>query len=300
MSKTGEWKGNTGGGTLGQRGLIFFFRWWNLRPGYAIMAMVVPFYMLFSRRNYLSIYLYFRRQFHFSRWKSFWKTCRNHFLFGQIILDRFAVFAGKKNSFEIETVNREYYEKLVDGEKGFVIVGSHIGNFELAGYMMNAEKKRINMLVYGGETQIVRQNRMEILTGNNISLIPVSTDMSHLFIANSALANGEIVSMTADRIFGSSKSVECDFINSKADFPVGAFALALSAGVEIAAIFCIKISVKKYRIYVVPIRRSDASGFAAMTKHEQISMLAKSYVYELEQIVRQYPEQWFNYYKFWK
>jgi predicted LPLAT superfamily acyltransferase len=296
-----KWKGNTGGGTLGQRGLIFFFRWWNLRLGYAVMAMVVPFYMLFARKGYLSIYHYFRRQFGLSKWKSFWKTCRNHYLFGQMILDRFAVFAGKKDTFEIEIIGCEHYERLSAGKKGFVIAGSHTGNFEIAGYMLNATNKRINALVFGGETQTVRQNRIKILNGNNINLVPVSPDMSHLFIANAALANGEIVSTPADRIFGSSKSVECDFLNGKADFPVGAFALAVSTDVEMLAVFCMKESTKKYKIFARLLSSKNLlDGQTPATKKEKIKNLVFAYVAELENIVKQYPAQWFNYYEFWK
>ncbi|MDR2805243.1 MAG: lipid A biosynthesis (KDO)2-(lauroyl)-lipid IVA acyltransferase [Dysgonamonadaceae bacterium] len=302
MAENLKWKGNTGGGTLGQRGLIFFFRWWNLRLGYAIMAVVVLFYMLCAWKSYLAIYHYFREQLGFSVWKSFCKTYRNHFLFGQVILDRFAVFAGRKNDFEIEIVGYEYYERLADGEKGFVVVGSHTGNFEIAGYLLNGEKKRINALVFGGETQIVQQNRTKILNGNNINLVPVSPDMSHLFIANAALANGEIVSMPADRVFGSSKSIECEFIRGKADFPVGAFALAVNAEVEVLAVFCMKESAKKYKIYAQPLScyRDGIDPQSLENKKEKIENLVFSYVEELEKMVKQYPEHWFNYYKFWK
>jgi predicted LPLAT superfamily acyltransferase len=122
--------------------------------------------------------------------------------------------------------------------------------------------------------------------------------MSHLFAANAALQNGEIVSMPADRVFGSTKSVECDFLNGKADFPVGAFALATSFEVEVLAIFCVKISAKKYKIICKNVLNTPPS--TPTTKHEQIANLAKKYVAELEKIVRQYPEQWFNFYEFWK
>ena len=298
MTESPKWKGNTGGGKLGQRLLIFFFRCWNLHLGYAVLAFVVPFYMLFARKGYLIIYHYFRKHFGFSKFKSFVKTYQNHFRFGQVILDRFAVFSGKKNAFNVEIVGNEHFQRLIDGEKGFVIVGSHIGNFEIAGYLLNQNKKRINAMIFGGETQTVQRNRSKIMFNNNVNLIPVSADMSHLFAANLALQNGEIVSMPADRIFGSTKSVECDFLRGRADFPLGAFALATSFDVEVLAIFCMKISAKKYRIFVKPCRSIECN--ASVPKREQIANLVASYVAEFEEIVKQYPTQWFNYYEFWK
>ncbi|MCL2597922.1 MAG: lipid A biosynthesis (KDO)2-(lauroyl)-lipid IVA acyltransferase [Paludibacter sp.] len=290
------WAGNTGGGTVGQRLLIIFFRWFNLRLGYAVMAVVVPFYMLFARKGYLAIYHYFRRHFDYLKWKSFLKTYQNHFFFGKIILDRFAVFAGKKQLFNIEIIGNEYFTELLNKDKGFVIIGSHVGNFEIAGYFLSQNKKTINAMIYGGETQTVQQNRSKLLSNNNINLISVKSDMSHLFAANTALQKGEIVSMPADRLFGSTKAVECDFLQGRADFPIGAFALAAGFDVEVRAIFCIKISSKKYKIYVIPI--GSSGSFA--TKKEKINEMVFSYVKELENIVKQYPEQWFNFYEFWK
>ena len=295
MEENRKWKGNTGGGTLGQRGLVFFFRWWDLRLGYAVMALIIPLYMLFARKRYLAIYHYFHTQFGYSKWKSFAKTYQNHFLFGQMILDRFAVYAGRKDSFDVEIIGNEHYERLVNGKKGFIIAGSHVGNFEISGYLLNSTQKKINALIYGGETAEVQKNRSKVLKNNNVNLIPVSDDMSHIFAINSALQNGEIASMPCDRIYGSAKAAECDFIHGKADFPLGAFLLAVSLDVEVLAIFVIKISTKKYTIFARPI-----SAEVAINRKRQAENLVNSYVRELEIIVKQFPEQWFNFYEFWK
>jgi predicted LPLAT superfamily acyltransferase len=293
-----KWKGDTGGGALCQRALIVFFRWFPLRLGYVLMAAVIPFYMLFGRVGYLSIYHYFRKQFGLSAWKSFLKTYRNHFLFGQVILDRFAVFAGKKDAFQVEIVGGEHFVRLMEGEKGFIVAGSHVGNFEITGYLLRSTKKPFNALIYAGETQTVQQNRSKWLSSNNVTLIPVLEDMSHLFSIHAALQRSEIISMPCDRNLGSEKSVECDFLRGKADFPIGAFALATSFDIEVLVIFCIKISARRYKIYVQPCR--GFSGESGISKREKIENLVVSYASELEKIVKQYPEQWFNYYEFWK
>jgi len=294
-TKSKDWAGKTGGSTLGQKALIFLFRFYNVHVGYIILALVVPFYMLFARKGYLAIYRYFRRHFNYSVWKSFLKVYQNHFLFGQVILDRFAVFAGRKNMFDVDIIGNEHYERLSNGEKGFIIAGSHVGNFEIGGYLLNSTSKKINALIYSGETKTVQDNRQKILSNNNINLIPVLDDMSHFFAVNTALQNGEIVSMPCDRKHGSTKSIECDFLQGKAGFPIGAFALAASFEVEILALFVIKMSAKRYTIFVKPIVEHSASN----NRKFKIEGLAKSYVAELENIVKQYPKQWFNFYPFW-
>jgi predicted LPLAT superfamily acyltransferase len=298
MTEKRKWRGYTGGGFWGQWGLIMLFKLSDVRIGYYLLALVVPFYMLFSRKSYRAIFHYFQKQWGYSVWKSFTGAYRNHFVFGQVILDRFAFFAGKKNPFEVEIIGNEHFIRLVNGEKGFIVAGSHIGNFEIAGYLLRSEKKKMNVLVYPDETKIIQKNRSRVLEKNNIHLIPVQNDMSHLFAVNTALQNGEIVSLPCDRNFGSAKSVECNFLNGKADFPIGAFAMATHFDVETLTIFVIKKASKKYIVYVKPIEIKEQQY--PLTKREKIEQCVYSFVGEMENKIRQYPEQWFNYYEFWK
>jgi predicted LPLAT superfamily acyltransferase len=298
QSRSKKWQGYTGGSFWGQWGLIILFKLSDVRLGYYLMALVIPFYMLFSRKSYRAIFHYFQKQYGYSKWRSFVKTYRNHFVFGQIILDRFAVFAKGKHRFEVEIIGNEHFVRLVNSEKGFIVAGSHIGNFEIAGYFLHSDKKKMNVLIYPGETRVVQKNRTEILGNNNIHLIPVLNDMSHLFAVNAALQKGEIVGMPCDRNFGSAKSVECDFLNGKADFPIGAFALAVHFNVEVLSTFVIKTTSKKYKVYVKPIEITEKN--LLLTNREKINRYVHTFAKEMENVVRQYPEQWFNYYEFWK
>jgi predicted LPLAT superfamily acyltransferase len=295
-TKTKDWTGRTGGSTFGQKALLFLFHFHSVTVGYAVLALVVPFYMLFARKGYLAIYRYFRHQHGYSGFRAFFKTFKNHFIFGQCMLDRFAIYAGRHNFFKIEITGNEHFNRLLDSDKGFVVAGSHVGNFELSGYLLRQDKKRIYAMIYGDEAREVMNKRMAILDRNNISIVPVTDDLSHIFVLNGALQKGEIVSMPCDRNFGSAKTVNCDFLNGRADFPQGAFALATTLDVPIVTIFVMKETVSKYHIYVNPL---SADGFETLAKREKIARLTQSYASELENIVKKYPEQWFNFYNFW-
>ena len=90
-------------------------------------------------------------------------------------------------------------------------LGSHIGNDELAGYELRPPKK-MSALVFGGEGEALTENRERILGGNNVRLVNISGDMSHLVILNNALADGEIVNIHGDRVFGSNRTVCCEIL----------------------------------------------------------------------------------------
>lgn len=288
------WQGRTDGRPWMLRSLIALFRWTDIRILYGVMAVVVVFYMLFNRRGYRANRDFFRRRLGYGRWRTLRSVYASHYRFGQIILDRFAIYAGQQ--FHIEIEHNEYYRERVSRPEGFLMVSSHVGNYELAGYSLHPEEKRFYALVYAGEKETVMQNRAKCFAGNNIEMVPVLGDMSHLFTANRALMEGNIVGMPGDRLFGSQKSVRCDFLGAPAQFPLGPFALAVQRDVAMLSIFVMKESAKRYRIFVERIDTGDAS----LPKRQRMEHAARLFSAQLEAIVRRYPTQWFNYYDFWE
>lgn len=287
-----KWSGKTGGNKWMQKSLILLFKIINIRILYFIMALVIPFYMVFNRKGYMSIYMYFRHRYSYSPFKSFVNVYLNHFTFGQVILDRFAFYSGKR--FNINIIGNEKYEELINGENGFLMLSSHVGNYELAGYHLKAKNKSIYALIYGGETETVMKNRNKMFEGHNINMIPVTSDMSHLFEINNALREGNIVSMPGDRIFGSTKYLDLMFLGENAKFPLGPFVIATQREVPILSVFVMKESTNNYTIYV---KRIDSP---ATNRKEKIDFMAKQFVSNLEEVILKYPKQWFNYYNFWE
>lgn len=289
-----QWRGNTGGTAWMHSVLIHIFRHIDIRCVYVFMALfVIPFYMVFAHKGYLAIYHYFRRRQGYGVWKSLRYTYLNHYRFGQIILDRFAVYAGQHFHFDID--GNEDFLKLSEGESGFVILSSHVGNYELAGYTFRSTGKNYNAVVFSGESADVMENRNRVLTKNNIHMIPVSEDMSHVFAINNALASGEIVSIPGDRIFGSPRVLDCSLLGGSVSLPLGPYAIATQRGVPVIAIFVMKESAYRYQVYV----RRLKLGEKELHRHEKAQALANQFAENLEWIMSKYPEQWFNYFEYW-
>lgn len=288
-----EWSGKTDGQPWMQRSLIAMFRVLPLWLLYGVMALVVPFYMVFNKKGYQAIYRFFHGRMGYGPLKSFCNVYLNHYRFGQVVLDRFGAYAGKKYQFECADLG--LMERLENLPEGFLMLSSHVGCYEMAGYSLSPKIKKMSALVFGGETATVMENRKRVLGKNNIRMIPVKEDLSHLFALNAALDAGEIVSMPADRVFGSQKSVECQFFGAKAHFPLGAFAMAVQKEVSVLAVFVMKEGMRKYKGYIREIGCDGQGG-----RREQMARLAQCFATELEDIVRHYPTQWFNYFDFWK
>ena len=295
-----KWQGRTGGGNLGQRLLITLLRVVPIRLIYCVSAATVPFYIIFAYSRYRAIYRYFREQWRLSPCGAFCRAYRNHVIFSQIVVDRFAVFAGKKDIFDTEIEGYDIFDELNRHSKGFVMVSSHIGNYEITGYVLKPDKKRINSLVFASETALVAQNRLAIMGDNNINIVPVADDMSHIFTVSHALQDGQIVSAVADRINGSDKHIKCRLLQGEALFPAGIFTLAATFEVEVVAVFTLKVSPTKYRTLIRRLEIDSPADGTALSKSRRASLLVEAYAMEMEKVLAQYPEQWFNFYDFWQ
>lgn len=289
---TKQWSGRTDGLPWMIRSLVFMMRVVDRRVIYCIMALIVPFYMLFGHKGYIANYHFYRLRLGYGPVKSFLNVYRTHYTFGKVIVDRYAAYAGKK--FNYNLVGNENYLALSHGESGFIQVSSHIGNFEMAGYGLTSTEKRMHGLYFGGESQVMVDFRRKILARHNIEMIAVDGTMSHLFEMNAVLDRGEIITMTGDRVFGSGKSVQVDFMGKSAQFPLGPFALAVQKNVPVLAIFVMKESTSDYTVYINPVEADDS-----LKPRERMAAMARSFAALLEDMVRKYPDQWFNFYDFW-
>lgn len=286
------WTGTTYGTGWLHRSLVWTLRWMDVRLPYLFAALfVVPVCVLRNASGGIA-YRYFRQRHGYGRLKAAWKTYVNHCIFGTVVVDRFAMYAGKR--FKVDVEGYEHFQRLANGEEGFVQLSAHVGNYELAGYTLVSDRKPFNVLVFAGEKQSVMQGRNQMFAHTRISMIAVSDDMSHLFEMNRALANGEILSMPADRFVGSTKAITLPFLGQDAQFPQGPFAVATARGVEVLAVNVMKAGIKRYRIHVTPLPYDKSAP-----RSEQTTQLAQAYVAELEHILRRYPTQWYNYYEFW-
>lgn len=268
-----------------QRCLIGLFKLLPLWLLYGLMCLVIPFYVLIDSKGRRASRAFYRRLGH-SRAGSLRMAWLNMFNMGKVVLDRFAAYAGK--SFEIVGEGLEIYDRMSRGENGAILLSAHTGNYEMVGYLLPS-RKPMSVLVYGGETSTVMENRSRLFSKTSIRMVKVEEDMSHLFKLNAALASGEFVSLPADRVYGSSKTVRSRFLGEEASFPAGPFKLAKSRDVPVYAVHVMKEGLRRYRVYM---DRLPADGGA--------QEMADAYCASLERTVRKYPLQWYNFFDFWK
>lgn len=288
------WRGKTGGGAFGQMWLFFILSFVPVCLLYPFLYVSIPFYILFRRKDYRTMKRYFMLRHHYSEKAARKAVWRNFFIFGEVVIDKFAFMVDNIQQFSIDIDHDNEFWKILQKPQGVFVLSAHVGNFELAGHCLQQNKKRLNYVAYGGESVTFQHQRERSSLKTKVNLISVTPDISHLFAIKQAADNGEMLAIPCDRLLGSTRKITVDFLGAPADFPFGTFRIACQLQVQVCAIFVMKIKGTHYHAYVRPLTiHNDLPAL------EQAKDLANQYVAELEKIVRQYPEQWFNFFPFW-
>ena len=298
MAEERQWRGTTGGGNFGQKSLFVMLKRIRVTLLYPVLYVIIPFCLLFGRKTTRVIKYYYREIWKQGRLKTFWYSFLNELTFGKVVLDKFAVLAGKTEQFDIKFNEEDLqnFQTLLDQQKGFILAGSHIGNFELLGQTLSQDKKPISCIIYGGETSNYQTHREQSFGKQNVKLIPISNDMSHLFTIKDALDKGEIVAILCDRHFGGRKIKKCEFLGKEAYFPTGIFIMAAQMGIPVISTFIMKGRGTHYTGYLKQLHINEEEESISKKTDE----LLKAYVSSIETILHQYPHQWFNFFPFWE
>ena len=292
----GQWKGKSKGNKLGYRIFIFVCSKFGVRPAYLLLRLVAFYFFLFSWSSSRHIYRYSRYRLGYKRLKAWWMIYHNYYVFGQTLLDKFIVMAGIDNPLTFHFDGEENLRRIVQKGKGGILLSAHVGNWEVAGHLLKRLNTRINVVMFDGEHQKIKQYLEQVTGGRNFKVIVIKDDLSHVYAIGDALAKNELICLHADRFLEGNKTVSLKFLGSEALFPLGPFVLANGFHVPVSIVFAFKESLTHYHFYGSEVleRLPDEN------KNRFTQRLISTFVNMLEEKITMYPTQWFNYYNFWK
>jgi predicted LPLAT superfamily acyltransferase len=291
-----QWQGKSKGTPLGYRIFVFIIRVLGVNIAYLVLRFVSFYYFIFSWNTTGHIYRYFRERHHYGVLKSIVKIYSNYYVFGQTLLDKVIVMAGIENKFTYDFDGEENLRDIVRGGKGGILLSGHVGNWEAAGHLLKRLNTRINVVMFDGEHQQIKEYLEHVTGGHKLNIIPIKQDMTHVYAMGEALQKNELICLHADRFMEGNKTKLVRLLGEEAQFPIGPFLLAASFRVPVSIVFAFKETKSHYHFFGSNIltRKDDES------KDGFISRLTSTFVTDLEQKIKLYPEQWFNYYNFWQ
>lgn len=285
-----EWNGKSRGNALGYWFFIFFMKHLGLGFTYGFLHFVVLYFFLFSWESSKWIYRYYRQHLGLGVLKSIAGIYRTYYVFGQVIIDKVAMMSELRERFQLKHDGKEFIRDMVQNQTGGILISGHTGNWEIAGQLMRGYGGTVNVVMYDEEHQQIKAQLEKHGGERKFNIIPIKDDISHVFLISKALLNKELVCIHGDRFREGMRTLKHGFLGAEAQFPYGPFAIAAKFDVPKAFVYGFKTGTYGYQFYCTkPIEGKMAP-----------ELLLEKYVDELANKVRKYPNQWFNFYDFWK
>lgn len=224
---------------------------------------------------------------------------RNHYVFASTILDRIFLYTGRMDCFDIEIHQPELILEYVSKNQGCLLVGAHLGSFEVLRAMAARnfpELSGLKILMNYQINQELADFLMAMAPEMGEMLIHTARPDTMLRVKE-ALDQGCLVGLLGDRIFGEEKVTSVPFLGDPVDFPLTASQLALTLKVPLFSFYGIYRGDAKYDIYfeqlcgIEEIPRSERKEWA--------DKVTRKYVKGLEKRALDAPYNWFNFYEYW-
>ncbi|WP_026916265.1 lipid A biosynthesis acyltransferase [Christiangramia portivictoriae] len=285
------WKGKSRGTLLGFRIYVKIIKSFGLLAAYFVLLFVAAYFIIFSFSSTRSTYYLFRKRLGYSPLSSAFQVYRSYFTFGRIQLDRVAITNGFKNKFSFEFDGVEHIESLLKQKKGGILLTAHIGNFNLAKHFFEERHAEavVNLVVTDFEHKQIKQYLQSVTGDTEVKVIVMKDDLSHVFAMKNALDNQELLVFAADRFMDHSATLEAEFLGEHVKFPEGPFKLAARNKIPVLFVHLMREKNFHYHFFARPYKPERFT-----TKE-----ILKSYLDDLERMVRAYPHQWYNYYDYW-
>lgn len=210
-------------------------------------------------------------------------------MLGVGLVDRMASLLGKSNKLTFTNEGEYMLQEFAESHQPLVIISAHLGNWEVAGNMLRSFDKRMNAVMFDGESERLKALLEDQVGKVNYNIIAIKNDLSHVYQINNAIKQGETICIHADRFLEGAKTIEVSMFGKPVDLPYGPFQIAAKLNAHYCFIFSVKNSKYNYH-FTTTVPKIEKSP----------QKIAEEFALLLEEKIERNPEQWFNYHQFFK
>jgi lauroyl/myristoyl acyltransferase len=214
--------------------------------------------------------------------------------FANCMTETMEYFGPKPHPVAVDVPEPDLLAEALGAGRGVVVVTGHLGNWDVAA---------ARLLKYGRAVTVVMAHEANASTREYVRRMRESHDIQVVYSDNSifssvhlvrALRANHIVAMQLDRTSASARTVDAPFFGTPAGFSAGPFHLARVAGSPILPCFAPRLGVRHYEI-----RFGRLHEFGGRSRRNHIEAVAREVAHDFEEVVREFPCQWFQFSDFW-
>lgn len=244
-----------------------------------------------------------------------WHTFKHLYVFAVTLLDRLYVLAGRIQQFDIVIDHEKSRDFPTSPQPGLFVI-SHLGSFDIMRILgANRRDFKIKFIMDRHQAEQTMRTLASINPEMSLDIIDAGEDHLQMMLQiKEAIADGYMVGLMGDRVFGQEAVHSCDFLGEPATFPLAPWQLALVLKVPVWLCFGLYCGGNQYALHLenMPLETTSTASPKTETKREggrqggrrrrqQLAEQATAYYAErLAHYAQLAPYNWFNFYAFWQ
>jgi len=281
---------------LGIRALYWLATAFGRWPARTVVKFVAFWYRVFDRKAAAASRDYLTRVH--GKPPSWWDIYRHILRFAHVSLDRIFLLRGKTRSFTWTRTGDEYLDQLQADKQGAILLGAHLGSFEAMRLAGVEDDVPINIVGHFENAKMINALFQKLNPEMAARVLHVGMPPMNLMVAiKNRLDKGELVAMLADRVGLRERSVVVDFFGQPAHFSAGPFLVASTMKVPIYLTFGLYTEPNRYDLFCIPF--ADRVVLPRKRRQEALKEYVQEYARKIEEVCRDKPDNWFNFYDFW-
>jgi predicted LPLAT superfamily acyltransferase len=284
------------GTAMGIRAGMLFMRMFGRRTMRRILRVVAFYNVLLRPTTRRASRDYLRRV---GQPHAFGDIVRHLWCFAVTVMDRLYFVQDRFDEFEIHRHGHEHLLGLVESGRGGILLGAHIGSFEVMRTQSHAFHIPLNIV--GDFTNADRINGVLRRINPNLDakMIPARPGGIELALTlREAIGRGELVGILGDRTHDDTQSAVVDFLGDEASLPVGPYVLASVLDCPIYLVVAVHRPPNRYDLYCEPF--AESIQLPRGRRDAAMRAYAQRYAERLEHYCKLAPHNWFNFFDFWK
>ncbi|MBY0414766.1 MAG: DUF2062 domain-containing protein, partial [Bdellovibrionales bacterium] len=294
------WTGKSRGGSFGNAFMKFMTTHLGPKSAYFFLIFICPYFYLFAPKAVRSHNQYFKLLLPemglLKRQKMILQT---FFKLGQILIDNIYSSQNGVEHFSVKKQGAQNVEKALTKNRGLILVGSHVGGWMFSAKIFSSDKNEgsqmpgINVVEFDAG---IGHRSQDKINSNQLKFIQGS-DEAAIFKISDALAKNEIMILMGDRVLNNNLEL-VPFLGKLAAIDSTPFKIAITKKTPISYTYGFKDSNQSYDLLITEPTATEEI-VAKKGKDGALLELIETYTSSLEEHVRIYPTQWFNFFPFW-
>ena len=285
------------GSRTGIRALLLFTRVFGRRGGRALLRVIVFYFVLFAGGPRRASRAWYERVLGRS---SFWTAYHHLLRFAEVAFDRLFLVRGELERFEFDRVGTELMRETIAEGRGALLLGAHFGSFEAMRAAGRDSALPINILAHNENARMIAAFLDEVSAGQSrVKVIEIDPDdRTYILTVKQRIEAGELVAILGDRLGLNDRATTVEFFGAPARLPAGPYIMASVLRCPVFMVFGTFVAPRRYVLRCELL--AERVVLPRSSRDPSITAYAQQFAARLEHYARRAPDNWFNFYDFWK